>query len=205
MSEQQRGIFIVLEGGDGTGKSTQAMIIADNTASRLVREPGGTAIGEKIRNILIDPGGPERDPIIDTFLTAASRAHLADTVIRPNLSSGQDVLSERSWMSSYAYQGASGASKQMIVEINQMAMVDLFKPDLVILLDADPEQAHARLVDNGNVADFYESKGIEYHKAVRELLLEVCELQDGVVIDAMQPIDDVTSQIMQAYKSRFEL
>lgn len=204
MSEQNRGKYIVLEGGEGTGKTTQSQILAEHVDGGLTREPGGTSLGEQIRSILKDPSGPERDPIVDAFMVAASRAHLGHTIITPLLENGRDVISDRSWISSYAYQGASGTPKESILQINQLAMGDLFKPDLVILLDADPAQAHQRLAKRGDVADFYELKGPKFHQTVRELLLEVCELQDGVVIDAMQPVDKVSTQIMNAYRERFE-
>src|SRR5260370_24081163 len=142
-------LFLVVEGMDGAGKSTQIDRLArwlTEAGSRPVvtREPGATAIGERIREILLDPANDAMDPRTEALLYAADRAQHAAEVIRPALAAGRVVISDRYVDSSLAYQGlARGLGIERILDLNMWGTGDLL-PDLVILLDVAPELARAR-------------------------------------------------------------
>jgi dTMP kinase len=189
------GKYIVLEGGEYVGKSTQSVFLADTLRAQLVREPGGTVLGEQLRGILLHPH-VEKEPATEVLLHAAQRSELARTVIRPALTSGRNVVSDRSWISSAAYQGALGVPYEDIRAINSFALGELIRPDACIMLDADPSVVIKRGYDSRR--DYYESKGMEFHQLLREKFLEVAVQVGAVVINAMQPLDDVTHQINEA-------
>jgi dTMP kinase len=143
-------MFVTFEGVDGSGKSTQARLLADWLRSQgrevvLTREPGGTSVGEEIRELVLH--GESMAPWTEAALFAAARAQLVDEVIRPALARGADVISDRYLDSSLAYQGvARGLGVERVLELNLLATSGLL-PDRTFLLTLPPEDAEARRAD----------------------------------------------------------
>ena len=158
------GLFVTLEGIDRSGKTTQARLLCEalGEAARAVREPGGTPLGERVRELLKDPRA-EIGPEAEALLFAAARAELVARVIRPALRDGAVVVSDRFLDSSLAYQGgARGLGVEEVARVNDWATGGLV-PDLTILLDLDPATAAAR----GGGVDRFESEGLALQESVR--------------------------------------
>lgn len=162
------GRFIVFEGGEGSGKSTQALLLADRLGCRLTKEPGGTALGAKLRAILLDPATDDIDIRAEALLMAADRAHHVATVIRPELESGRHVVCDRYIGSTVAYQGfGRGLDVDRLVDISMFAACGL-EPDLVINLVVSEEESRRRLLATGVPLDRLEAAGDIFHRAVAE-------------------------------------
>jgi dTMP kinase len=160
-------MFISLEGIDGSGKTSQAKLLAKALGDDvvLVREPGGTETGERIRQILKDPG-LELDPLAELLLFCAARAELVAQVVAPARETGRDVVCDRFSDSSVAYQGvARGLGAERVEEICDLATGGVW-PDLTILLRMDPDRAAKRI--GRRKADRFEEEGIELQRRVAE-------------------------------------
>jgi dTMP kinase len=160
-------MFISLEGIDGSGKTTQAKLLAGALGDQvvLVREPGGTAAGERIRGLLKDPA-LELDPLAELLLFCAARAELVAEVIAPARDRGRDVVCDRFSDSSVAYQGsARGLGTERVEELCDLATGGMW-PDLTILLRLDPDAAATRI--GKRRADRFEGEGIELQRLVAE-------------------------------------
>lgn len=200
------GSFLVFDGPDGSGKSTQIRRFV--AAARLadvhvleVREPGGTAIGERIRDVLLDPEHSEMSLRCEMMLYMASRAQLIEEHIRPALSRGDMVLADRFISSTLAYQGAAGGLPlDEIDAVGRVALGDVV-PDITILFDVDEQTAGARL---NPLLDRMEAKGVAFHRKVREGFLRQAreEPDRHLVIDASQDEDAVFAQLMIALQQR---
>ncbi|MDZ4168941.1 MAG: dTMP kinase [Coriobacteriia bacterium] len=199
------GVFITFEGGEGTGKSTQIAALARRLQSagvvvRLLREPGGTAAGEAIRRILLDPDHDGLSARAELLLYEAARAQLVAEVIRPALEAGEVVICDRFFDSTTAYQGyARGLDLAEVRELHATATGGL-SPDRTIVLDIDPAAGLARATAHG--ADRLEREDIEFHKRVREgfLAIAAAEPQRVRVIDASGTIEDVAARIAAALR-----
>lgn len=190
-----RGRFVVFEGGEGCGKSTQAARLADAIGAVLTREPGGTRAGEQVREILLDPGLAGLDARAEALLMAAARAEHVATVIRPALDSGADVISDRYTPSSLAYQGfGRGLDVETLREVSRWAAGGL-EPDLVILLVSDT----ARL---GEVADRLEQEGAEFHERVANgyAKLAAADPSHWRTVDGNGTIDEVAARVLQVFR-----
>tara|TARA_Y100000590_G_scaffold258842_1_gene290515 strand:+ start:994 stop:1659 length:666 start_codon:yes stop_codon:yes gene_type:complete len=166
-----KGLFVVLEGLDGSGKTTQAIRLYNRLKRRgvptsLFREPGSTDLGEKVRRIL--KSGTVDHPITELLLFNSARSSLVSQKISPALANGQVVICDRFASSTIAYQGyGSGINLERIKQINNYATMDL-KPDLTILIDLDPKISLLRLKKYRTSQDHYEQNDFSFHRRVRE-------------------------------------
>ena len=199
-----KGVFITLEGTEGSGKSTQLKTVEQylqqhNRRYIKVREPGGTPIAEEIRNLLKTPRND--DAMCDTtelLLMYAARAQLVNTVIKPAIEQGIDVICDRHDLSTVAYQGGGrGMDLGEIKAISKVVLGD-FKPNLTILLDIDPIKGMQRANARGELDRFEQSK-MDFFVRVRNTYLE-CAKQDPntiKVVNGDDSIDNVSSHIRQ--------
>ncbi|MHB8571405.1 MAG: dTMP kinase [Candidatus Dormibacteria bacterium] len=194
-------MFITFEGPDGAGKSTQVALLAGALRDRglsvvTVREPGGTAVGEAIRGVLLD-GEHVPSPLAEALLYAAARAHLVTQVIEPALAAGSMVISDRFSDSSIAYQGRGrGLGVDAIAGLQQLATRGL-RPDLTFLLDLDPTVGLAR-ADGRSRPDRLEAAPGDFHDRVRQGFLELAaaEPERVVQLDAEQAPDRLAAQVL---------
>ncbi len=199
--ERPRGRFIVFEGGEGTGKSTQARLLVDHLRAvgrsvTAVREPGGTDVGDRIRDLLLDPVHTGMEPVAELLLYEASRAQLVASVIAPRLAAGDYVVCDRFTDSTLAYQGyGRGLDRVGIAAMNRWATGAL-TPDLVLLLDLDPVTGLIRATGTG--ADRLEAEELAFHERVRGGFLELADASDHVVIDASLTVEETARLVWDA-------
>lgn len=164
----QRGKYIVIEGGEGSGKSTQAKLLHEsfvrsNIQCILAREPGGILESEKIRGILLDKENT-LSPITELFLFEAARAEFFKKLVIPSLEEGKSVISDRSGYSSLAYQGYAGGLDLSLIEILNKQATFGIKPDLAFIIDIHAEKGLSKELQ----ADRFAAKGLEYHTKVNQ-------------------------------------
>ncbi len=210
----EKGIFITFEGCEGSGKTSQMRALADFFASRgrecvLTREPGGTALSERIRELLLTSReGEGMSPRAELLLFEAARAQHVDELIRPALAAGKVVVSDRFSDSTLAYQGAARSLGDGIAEAANDIAVAGCMPDLTILLDMDAAEglARARLRDGG-AADRMGSEKLEFYRAVREAYLRLAELHPERIaaVDASGGIGEVAERIRRIVEGRFHV
>ena len=198
-----RAKFIAFEGGDASGKSTQARRVSETLNAVFTREPGGTTVGESLRTILLDPN--ETVAVrAEALLMAASRAQLVADVIRPALLKGQHVVTDRFLASSLAYQGyASGLPIDEVLSLSLFATESL-TPDLTILIDIPIEESFKR---RGQSPDRFEQEDRSFHEKVRKGYLELAkaEKEKWIVVDWTGTLEEVASLVDQAIKERLGL
>lgn len=196
----QRGLFVTLEGGEGSGKDTQVELLAAKLKLLgvnfiEVREPGGTRISEMIRSLLLDPKNTDMLCETELLLFEAARTQIVGEKIEPALVAGINVLANRFFDSSTAYQGfGRGINRGSVASLNHFAARGV-KPDLTIYLDIDPVVALARATKDG--ADRIERAGIEFHQRVREGFLWCADKEPNrfKVIDASGTIEEVEPRV----------
>ena len=197
--------FITLEGIEGCGKSTLARelttrLAAQGIAVRPTREPGGTPLAERLRDIVLERGSETLTPGAETLLMFAARAVHVQNLIRPALARGEWVLCDRFTDATRAYQGGGrGIEPGIIDALAQLAHRDLV-PDLTLLLDLPAEQGLARAQARGGAGDRFEDERLAFFKRVRAsyLALAAAEPQRFRILDATAAIDSVTAQAMMA-------
>ncbi|WP_330398490.1 dTMP kinase [Mogibacterium pumilum] len=194
-----KGIFITLEGPDGSGKSTQVENIKSyfaNVGREVVvsREPGGTSISEKLRSIVLDNENAEMDDITEMFVYAAARAQHVAEKIRPALDRGVVVICDRFVDSSIAYQGYGRNLGDQVAEVNRYATGGL-EPDITFFMDLDPEISRSRI--GKGVRDRLEQQKLDFHYRVYEGYKALCDKYPERVIriDATRTIDEIKEDI----------
>ncbi|GAA4909063.1 dTMP kinase [Stackebrandtia albiflava] len=196
------GMFVVFEGGEGSGKSTQAVKLAAWLRVRghevvLTREPGATDLGNRIRSLVLEPqSGGAPSPRAEALLYAADRAQHVDKVLRPALSRGAVVVSDRYIDSSRAYQGSGRQLPDDEVAWLSNWATDGLKPDLVVLLDIDPVTGLRRATEGGK-ADRLEQESVEFHEKVRDKFRDIAAADPNryLVVDASQTPEEISERI----------
>lgn len=160
-------------------------------------------MGERIRTILKDHEVP-RSGLTNAFLVSGARTELIDTIIRPIIESGIDVVADRNWLSTYAYQSAEGVSTDHIKQLSRVATQEFFEPDLLILLDVSPEVSRQRRTGRGGAeADYFDSKGQDYFIRVRQAYIDgVAQLKNGTVLNADGTPEEIWDRIEPLLKER---
>lgn len=195
------GVWITLEGGDGSGKTTQAELLekwltdSGHTVVRT-REPGGSEVGHLIRDIVLHHRG-DIAPRAEALLYAADRAHHVATVVRPALERGEIVLQDRYLDSSVAYQGAGRVLDATEVRELSLWATEGSLPDLTLLLDLDPATARTRLDSADKPFDRLESEKADFHTRVRDsfLALAAAEPERFLILDAAQDPESIAADI----------
>lgn len=198
-----RGLFITLEGADGCGKSTQAAILADRIAATgrevvRLREPGGTAVSEKIRALVLDPENSEMAPECELLLFEASRAQLVRQVIEPALARGAVVVCDRFYDSTFAYQAAGRSLAEPTIRAANALGSCGVAPDRTLVLDMDTDDALSRATRDG--ADRMEAEGAAFQRRVREGYLRLVAEEPHRVrrVDAAGTVEEVTGRLADA-------
>ncbi|NJP31207.1 dTMP kinase [Micromonospora sp. HSS6-12] len=197
------GLFVVFEGGEGAGKSTQLGLLADRLREQgrdvvVTREPGATPVGERIRSLLLgQPGSDVPSPRAEALLYAADRAHHVATVVRPALARGGVVISDRYVDSSLAYQGAGRTLPVDEVSWLSSWATGGLKPDLVVLLDVDPRTGLSRVASRGEDRDHLEAESVSFHERVRYAFLDLAAADPKryLVLDASRPATEIAKAV----------
>lgn len=197
-------MFITLEGPDGSGKTKQIQPLANFLKEKgytvfTAREPGGTAIGDQVRDILMNLDNTSMRPRTETLLFCAARAQLVEEVIRPYLEKGEVVLLDRYADSTMAYQGYGHQNDLALIKNLLVFATGGLKPDLTLLLDVDPEVGLRRRQVGGGEWNRLDAYQLQYHQRVRQgyLKMAAAEPDRWRVIDASQPPDMVKSRIQE--------
>ena len=200
----KRGLFLTLEGAEGVGKSTNIEYITQYLEQRdieyvLTREPGGTQLAEKIRNLLLAVHKEPMSELTELLLVFAARAQHLDKVIQPALSKGKWVVCDRFTDATFAYQGAGrGLSVETIGQLQLLVQGEL-RPDLTLILDLDPEIGLARASNRGEL-DRFELEQQSFFRHVRQSYLDIAQAEPErcKVIDASKPLTDVKLDLLAA-------
>jgi len=203
-----QGRFIVLEGGEGVGKSTQVYVVADWLKARgrevvTTREPGGTTLSERIRDVLVDKAHTGMTPECETLLVFAARSQHVRERIQPALGVGHDVVCDRFVDASYAYQGGGRGVDLSYIRTLEQWVCGATEPDLVLLLDLDPSIGRARAARRG-AADRFEQEALRFAEQVRAIYLARAQERPEhyAVIDASADAATVSASIRAALESR---
>ena len=202
--KEKRGLFLTLEGVEGVGKSTNIEFMTQYLEQRgieyvLSREPGGTQLAERIRDLLLDVHEEPMAELTEILLVFAARAQHIKRLIEPALAAGKWVLCDRFTDATFAYQGAGrGLSVEMIRQLQSMVQGSL-RPDLTIILDLDPAIGMERASMRGEL-DRFEQEQQSFFLLVRQAYLDIAAAEPDrcSVIDASQPLEDVKSDLLDA-------
>ncbi len=207
---QQRGRFIVFEGGEGAGKSTQVKaLVAQLRALGLevvqTREPGGSPGAELLRDLLVQGDAGRWSPLSELLMMYAARSDHLEKVIRPALGRGAWVVCDRFADSSRAYQGAGGGVTPAFIEQVDAAVVNDIQPDLVLVMDLPVEAGLRRASARGDHENRFESKGLAFHERLRQgFLARAAQVPDRYrILDADKPIEMLSADIWTAVRAAF--
>jgi dTMP kinase len=206
--EGRSGFFITVEGMDGSGKTTHVGRLAealshDGHLVQVVRDPGTTALGERLRSLLLEPSADWKlEPLAEVALFLAGRVQLAEEVVAPALAAGKVVIADRFLDSSLVYQGARGVPWESILELHRICGVRV-TPDLTLVLDLEAEAARARRADRLTL-DRLEASPTAYHEKVRRGYLEIARhFPDRVVVvPATRGADEVAQECLELARTR---
>ncbi len=205
--------FISFEGIDFCGKSTQIALLVEKLKSRgltvlVVREPGGTAISEKIRQILLDKSHAEMHPRTEILLYSAARSQLVHQAILPALEAGHYVIADRYYDSTTAYQGyGRNLDIEMVQKLNEFATSNL-KPYRTFFIDISPEEAERRRIEKQKLEkDRMESEDIEFYRRIRNGFLSISkkEPQRFIIINGERSIEEIAADIWQQIRRIWKL
>ena len=223
LAEKLAGRFIVFDGPDGCGKSTQRRMLGDlltSAGGRVVhcKDPGGTAIGDRIRHVLLGYDLSEMDVRCETMLFMASRAQLVGEIVEPAIAEGQTVLCDRFVSATCAYQGAQGYDVRRVIEVAPFAIGDHW-PDVTVVLDVDVAAGFERTgrkahhagkhrrkhtgqqqMFDGAQPDAMEARPLDFHRRVRQLFLKLAEFypRQVIVIDGRADPQSVHAKVVEA-------
>lgn len=195
-----KGFFIVFEGPDGSGKSTQIALLKEYLEEQgyeclITREPGGTLIGENIRSVILNPDYTQMSPVTEMLLYAASRAQLVSELIGPALEEGKVVISDRFVDSSVVYQGIGrGLGTEAVAQVNEHA-VGIYKPDRIFYIDISEEEGLKRKKTQKKL-DRIEQESMDFHRMVSEGYRKVLSGREDVIrLDGEKDIDQLQEEI----------
>ena len=198
-----RGLFITVEGGEGVGKSTNISFLDAHLRDRgidllVTREPGGSALGEALRQLLLDVNDEPVDPMAELLMMFAARAQHINTRIEPALAAGRWVLCDRFTDATYAYQcGGRGIAHNVVAALEELVQKQL-RPDCTLLLDAPVSTGMARARRRGDL-DRFEQEELAFFERVRATYLDLAESSSGRyrIIDASAPLEAVQKQLLK--------
>lgn len=198
-----RGLFITVEGGEGVGKSTNIAFLEKQLVGRgvdlvVTREPGGSSLGERVRQLLLAVDEEAIDAMAELLLVFAARAQHISTLIEPTLAAGKWVLCDRFTDATYAYQcGGRGIDRASVSALEQLVQGEL-RPDCTLLLDAPVSTGMARAQGRGEL-DRFEREELAFFERVRATYLELAQTSSGRyrIIDASQPLEAVQQQLLK--------
>ena len=204
----KRGLFLTLEGAEGVGKSTNIGFVTQYLEKRgieyvLTREPGGTQLAERIRDLLLAVHEEPMSGLTELLLVFAARAQHLDKIIEPALAAGKWVVCDRFTDATFAYQGAGrGLSMETIDQLQSMVQGDL-RPDLTIILDLDPEIGMQRASNRGEL-DRFEREQQSFFRHVRQGYLDIAQAEPDrcTVIDASKALEDVKRNLLTVIEQR---
>ncbi len=202
--------FIVFEGLDHSGKSTLIESLSKELKKEEVefistREPGGTVLGEKIREVVLNPYGEAISSETEILLISASRRDHIEKVIIPSIEMGKWVICDRFWPSTSAFQGAGrGLSPEKVKWLNQFTVPEDIKPDLWILLDMPVAEKEKRSHIKGHSSDRFEMQDRQFHQRVREYYLSLAKENAASwhVLNALLSPEELTAQVIEEFKKR---
>jgi dTMP kinase len=205
METENKGKFIVIEGGDGSGKDALvASAIKELHGENIVftREPGGTRVGNEIRKLLLNEKSFDMRPRTEMLLFYASRAQHVEEVIAPALNAGQNVISNRFSLSTIAYQIYGRRQPQFsdLCTLLDSAVVGNYKPNLTIFLDIDPKRARERVQGRVDENNRFDEEEIDFYERVREGYLLRLKSIPNKIIDVDRPLEEVQKEVVQTIR-----
>lgn len=212
MPDRRRGVFITLEGIDGSGKSTIAKRLVESIRESgvdvtLTREPGGTAVGERVRELVLGLGQKGLRAETEALLFTASRAQLVADVIRPALEAGHVVISDRFADSTLAYQwGGRGLDRKLLEGLQELALQGI-RPDMTLLFDLSPDIALARRLEEADKVNRLDGESRMFYERVRAAYMALAAESDSswTVVDAGRTVDQVWRDVVVAVNNSQQL
>jgi len=206
----RRGLFLTLEGAEGVGKSTNIEFITERLQQQgiefvLTREPGGTHLAEKIRELLLGVSDEPMSELAELLLVFAARAQHIEQLIEPALASGKWVICDRFTDATFAYQGGGRGLSVQTIEQLQTLVQDSLRPDLTLILDLDPTIGMERANNRGDL-DRFEQEQISFFQRVRQSYLDIAAADPArcKVIDASKPLEEVKIELLAALATGLE-